>query len=132
MAYKLKKEILGIGSEVLTSLMSQAPKLTELAKPDGTLALAGKETDEYGQSYYDGFTSWAMSQLGGIVGAPLGFLPFLMNYYQSGIGKIDSMKAANAFDTARFNPGDVQRLWLRNFPDAEAREKWWQDLADQG
>ncbi|MBA7574919.1 hypothetical protein ES708_16735 [subsurface metagenome] len=31
-----------------------------------------------------------------------------------------------------FDPSTVTQLWLRNFPDAETREIWWEQLKDQG
>jgi len=74
----------------------------------------------------------AYSTLGGLLGAPLGFLPFLTTYYASGAGEIHSHQAKRTFETARIPPDIFATLLYRHYITKETEDEWRKDLKDQG
>ncbi|GAJ05286.1 unnamed protein product, partial [marine sediment metagenome] len=72
------------------------------------------------------------SPLGGVLGLVLGMTMGVAMGAAAPVANQLSMMVDKMIQTARFNPDEVQRLWLRNFPTPETREVWWDDLRDHG
>lgn len=72
------------------------------------------------------------SPIGGILGLVLGMTMGVAMGAAAPVANKLSMMVDRSIQTARLNPQDVTNLWLRQFPNAEAREVWWEDLRDMG
>lgn len=98
----------------------------DLPAPEDTSALVGEEGVP---------TAWGIkgnSWLGAIVGAPLGFLPYLMTVYQAGLGLKQSYDAARIYEPSRLPPRELINLIYRGFIEGGEGDEWLNDLRDQG
>lgn len=75
-------------------------------------------------------TGWA-SGIGGLVGSPLGLLPFLMVLYQAGVGQEHIQAANRAFLHARIPPDIYAKLEHRGYINDTNREFYTSDLTNQ-
>lgn len=130
--YKLKPEFLEIGAGLMHSILPQMAEATSLIKELGYESSSPEGLGERVKEVFDRLGYDALSYTGGLVGSPLGFLPTLMDYYSSGVGTTVKRQGNQIYKPFRLQPGLIAQLWLRKYPNEEAREEWWQDLRDQG
>jgi len=130
--YKLRPEFMDMGLGILHSIFPQITEATNLAKEVGFESPAPDDLEQKLTARFAASGVRSLSYIGGVIGAPLGFLPFFMDYYQYGAAQNVKHDAQKAFQPYRFEPGTIGQLYLRNYPDAEERETWFDDLKDQG
>lgn len=80
----------------------------------------------------EGVSAGILSEIGGLIGSPLGLLPLIMNYYSSGIGRLHQQEATKVYTPERLRPNDIFTLIFRGAIPEDAIEKWYKDLLDQG
>jgi hypothetical protein len=85
----------------LAPYLGEALASLKLADPSRYKSMIGSFTPE------DEHTVMGLSGLGMIAGAPLGFLPFLQEYYSSGVGRIIQQQALYAFRPTPLGLGDA-------------------------
>lgn len=73
-----------------------------------------------------------ISQLGGIVGSPLGLLPALMSIYMAGRGQEHSQSVQRFYKPSRIPPEVYTKLLHRGYISPEDEPAWIKDLHDQG
>jgi len=77
-------------------------------------------------------TTYMLSGVGGLLGSPLGLLPFLMTYYQGGAGLIHTQEAARVFLPSKIPPETYAKLVYKHYITDETDEIWRRDLSYQG
>ncbi len=132
MKYKLKADFLDVGMGLMHSILPQTTEARDIAKELGFTSPADVGLPSKISSWVSKKGYEEVSILGGIVGAPMGFFPMLMDYYSGGEGDKIRKTMARYFETFRLDPNLVVQLWRRAFPNEEDKEKWFADLKDTG
>lgn len=121
---KLGEKLAEVMSTALTTAAEQSIKtIAATATAPGT-EVEYKSLEDIGTT--------AISNLGGIIGAPMGIFPYLMNLYSGGKGVLDTYDAARAFKTFRLDWRTILEIWRRTGRDEGEWKELWNELKDQG
>ena len=110
------------GSDTLRELLASDTELKDMGKNPGIGVSSGRVSDNE-------ILLMALSQVGALIGAPLGLFPLVMDVYTAGFGELYKNMARQIYEPTRLDPREYIAAEWRNAIDSGKLSK---DLSDLG